>query len=60
MLQTLAPSLGLGAGAPVIAWLGISLPELGCFLAFWAAQVGVGWLVDGWLVGWWFVGWLVG
>lgn len=27
---------------PVVSWLGISLPELACFLAFWAAQVRLG------------------
>ncbi|GLC56096.1 hypothetical protein PLESTB_001063900 [Pleodorina starrii] len=37
----MAVTAGAVAG-PVVGWLGISLPELACFLAFWAAQV---WIV---------------
>lgn len=38
MLTTLNQGM---AAAPVIAALGISAPELGCFLLFWAMQVGL-------------------
>ncbi|KAG2487231.1 hypothetical protein HYH03_014203 [Edaphochlamys debaryana] len=40
--QMLMAVTGGSVAGPVVAWLGISLPELGCFLAFWAVQV---WIV---------------
>ena len=41
-IHTLLNGLSGGAlTAPAVAWLGISLPELGCFLLFWAAQVAI-------------------
>ena len=41
-IHTLLNGLLRGAlTAPPVAWLGISLPEAVCFLAFWAAQVAI-------------------
>ncbi|KAG2437358.1 hypothetical protein HXX76_006013 [Chlamydomonas incerta] len=42
IFQMLMAVTGGAVAAAPIAWLGISLPELLCFLAFWAAQV---WIV---------------
>lgn len=40
IFQMLMAVTGGAVAAAPIAWLGISLPELLCFLGFWAAQVG--------------------
>ncbi|PNH07349.1 putative allantoin permease [Tetrabaena socialis] len=42
IFQMLMAVTGGAVAGPVVGWLGISLPELACFMAFWAAQV---WIV---------------